>query len=138
MALCPPTGTNDPPRITMSLMEYILINSPNKSTIIISDSNKLLFEYLLKALFDLENVFFVNAIIYSEVVYKLVTKKKKKYNVGGVVSVEDTAATEDIDMDLIEKENIIHVLNAPSPAATASLAIGDYIAEKVISKLNNN
>ena len=42
------------------------------------------------------------------------------------------------DFYLIEKENIIHVLNAPSPAATASLAIGDYIAEKVISKLNNN
>ena len=39
-----------------------------------------IFEYLLKALFDLENVFFVNAIIYSEVVCKLVTKKKKKYN----------------------------------------------------------
>jgi predicted nucleic acid-binding protein len=37
-----------------------------------------IFEYLLKALFDLENVFFVNAIIYSEVVYKLVRKKKRK------------------------------------------------------------
>ncbi len=35
------------------------------------------------------------------------------------------------DFYLIEKENIIHVLNAPSPAATASLAIGEYIAEKV-------
>jgi len=37
-----------------------------------------MFECLLKALYDLENVFFVNAIIYSEVVYKLVTKKKRK------------------------------------------------------------
>ncbi|MCF6270876.1 MAG: L-2-hydroxyglutarate oxidase [Melioribacteraceae bacterium] len=35
------------------------------------------------------------------------------------------------DFYLIEKENIIHVLNAPSPAATASLAIGEYIAERV-------
>lgn len=42
------------------------------------------------------------------------------------------------DFYLIEKENIIHVLNAPSPAATASLAIGDYISEKVIKKINNN
>ncbi|NND24262.1 MAG: L-2-hydroxyglutarate oxidase, partial [Acidimicrobiia bacterium] len=27
----------------------------------------------------------------------------------------------------------LHVLNAPSPAATASLAIGEYIASKVLS-----
>jgi len=42
------------------------------------------------------------------------------------------------DFYLIEKDNIIHVLNAPSPAATASLAIGDYISEKVVKKLNTN
>ena len=36
------------------------------------------------------------------------------------------------DFYLIEKENIIHVLNAPSPAATASLAIGEYIVSKII------
>lgn len=30
-----------------------------------------------------------------------------------------------------EGNNSLHVLNAPSPAATASLAIGEYIAEKV-------
>ena len=35
-----------------------------------------------------------------------------------------------IDDFLIERQaNSIHVLNAPSPAATASLAIGDYISE---------
>ena len=39
------------------------------------------------------------------------------------------------DFYIIEKENTIHVLNAPSPAATASLAIGEYISEKVIEKL---
>lgn len=32
------------------------------------------------------------------------------------------------DFLLIEKPGVIHVLNAPSPAATASLAIGTYIA----------
>ena len=42
------------------------------------------------------------------------------------------------DFYLIEKDNIIHVLNAPSPAATASLAIGEYISEKVVEKLNAN
>jgi L-2-hydroxyglutarate oxidase len=40
------------------------------------------------------------------------------------------------DFYLIEKENIIHVLNAPSPAATASLAIGEYIANRVGKSVN--
>ena len=39
------------------------------------------------------------------------------------------------DFYILEKNNIIHVLNAPSPAATSSLAIGEYIVEKVISSL---
>lgn len=38
------------------------------------------------------------------------------------------------DFYIIERGNIMHVCNAPSPAATASLAIGEYLAEKVISK----
>ncbi len=29
------------------------------------------------------------------------------------------------------KPNAIHVLNAPSPAATASLAIGEHIVERL-------
>ena len=36
------------------------------------------------------------------------------------------------DFDFLETEWMIHVLNAPSPAATASLAIGDRIARKAI------
>jgi L-2-hydroxyglutarate oxidase len=36
---------------------------------------------------------------------------------------------------LIERsERCVHVLNAPSPAATASLAIGEYIAELVLGE----
>ena len=31
------------------------------------------------------------------------------------------------DFKIIRHENFIHVLNAPSPAATASLAIGEHI-----------
>ena len=30
-----------------------------------------------------------------------------------------------------EGQQSLHVLNSPSPAATASLAIGEYIADKV-------
>ncbi len=35
------------------------------------------------------------------------------------------------DFELIERRNALHVLNAPSPAATASLAIGGEIARRV-------
>ncbi len=37
-----------------------------------------IFEVILNAMFNLENVFFVNAIVYSEVIYKLITKRKVK------------------------------------------------------------
>ncbi len=37
------------------------------------------------------------------------------------------------DFAFAEDSNQLHVLNAPSPAATASLAIGQYIAGKVIA-----
>ena len=40
------------------------------------------------------------------------------------------------DFLIIEKGNIVNVLNAPSPAATSSLAIGETIAKLVFSKLN--
>ena len=40
------------------------------------------------------------------------------------------------DFRIIEAEKMIHVLNAPSPAATASLSIGKTIAEKLIKNLN--
>jgi L-2-hydroxyglutarate oxidase len=33
------------------------------------------------------------------------------------------------DFHIVEAERMIHVLNAPSPAATASLSIGGYVAE---------
>ncbi|MBN1299758.1 MAG: L-2-hydroxyglutarate oxidase [Melioribacteraceae bacterium] len=36
------------------------------------------------------------------------------------------------DFYILENKNIFHVCNAPSPAATAALAIGEYIADKVI------
>jgi len=40
------------------------------------------------------------------------------------------------DFYFVESKNILHVCNAPSPAATASLAIGDFIAEKVFKDFN--
>lgn len=40
------------------------------------------------------------------------------------------------DFDIRKDANIIHVCNAPSPAATASLAIGETISNDVLSLLN--
>jgi len=39
------------------------------------------------------------------------------------------------DFQFVEAPGILHVLNAPSPAATASLAIGAKIVEKVLTRL---
>lgn len=39
------------------------------------------------------------------------------------------------DFELVERADALHVLNAPSPAATASLAIGSTIAERVAARL---
>jgi len=39
------------------------------------------------------------------------------------------------DFRIIEADKMIHVLNAPSPAATASLSIGRTIAEKIRSRI---
>lgn len=39
------------------------------------------------------------------------------------------------DFYIVEDTRVVHVCNAPSPAATASLAIGDTVSEKIISKL---
>ena len=40
------------------------------------------------------------------------------------------------DFALRESARVTHVCNAPSPAATASLAIGDYIAQRISSRLS--
>jgi L-2-hydroxyglutarate oxidase len=39
------------------------------------------------------------------------------------------------DFLIMEDRYVLNVLNAPSPAATASLAIGETIAQKTIAKL---
>ena len=44
----------------------------------------------------------------------------------------DTKGNLMMDFDVIKSNNQIHVLNAPSPAATSSLAIADYIIDNYI------
>lgn len=41
------------------------------------------------------------------------------------------------DFRIVEAERMVHVLNAPSPAATASLSIGKTIAEKVLNRFKD-
>jgi len=40
------------------------------------------------------------------------------------------------DFQIEQKDKMIHVLNAPSPAATASLAIGETIADMALKNFN--
>lgn len=40
------------------------------------------------------------------------------------------------DFRIVESRRMIHVLNAPSPAATASLGIGDKISELILRRIN--
>jgi L-2-hydroxyglutarate oxidase len=40
------------------------------------------------------------------------------------------------DFSIIERERAIHVLNAPSPAATTSIVIGEAIAERALASLD--
>ena len=37
------------------------------------------------------------------------------------------------DFKIVERDRMLHVLNAPSPAATASMAIGDWLARKTVA-----
>ena len=39
------------------------------------------------------------------------------------------------DFHLVDGERAVHVVSAPSPAATASLAIGEVIAERVLDRI---
>ncbi len=39
------------------------------------------------------------------------------------------------DFRIVEADGMIHVLNAPSPAATASLSIGKIIADKIVNRI---
>ena len=41
------------------------------------------------------------------------------------------------DFSFTESKDSLHVVNAPSPAATASLAIGELIAKKYFDKIKN-
>ncbi len=81
-----------------------------------------------------------NKIAFTRSLQRLLPEIKQNDLIPAGAGVRAQACTNDgnlIDDFLIyEDPNIINVLNAPSPAATASLSIGKTIADLVISRLN--
>jgi L-2-hydroxyglutarate oxidase len=71
---------------------------------------------------------------------RLIPELQKEDLIKGDAGVRASALDKNgnvVDDFIIErKDNIIHVLNTPSPAATASLSIGLTIAEMVMDRLN--
>ena len=60
----------------------------------------------------------------GDAIGKTIIEKLKERNIDTIDNIDLRYAT-------AQNKNIIHVLNAPSPAATSSLAIGEYIANLV-------
>ena len=75
--------------------------------------------------------------LFCEALQKLVPEIQKEDLEPGGAGVRAQAMSPDGDLVhdfcFIERPNALHVLNAPSPAATASLAIGGEIAHRVAS-----
>ena len=73
---------------------------------------------------------------------KLIPEMKSEYLVPGGAGVRAQACNNQgglvDDFYIIENEKVFHVCNAPSPAATSSLSIGNYIANKIINSINMN
>lgn len=76
---------------------------------------------------------------FTNALQKLIPEIQEQHLVKGNAGVRAQACDREgnllDDFSIHETEQNIHVLNAPSPAATSSLSIGSTIAEKVINKL---
>jgi L-2-hydroxyglutarate oxidase LhgO len=72
--------------------------------------------------------------LYARLARRLVPATRREFLIEGGAGVRAQAVAPDgslVDDFVIEEAgNTIHVLNAPSPGATASIAIGRYIAER--------
>ena len=77
---------------------------------------------------------FVNAL--KKLIPEIKDEDVTPFRAGVRAQAVDTNGKLIDDFRIIEKENMVHVLNAPSPAATASLSIGTKIAKMVIDKIS--
>ncbi|HEX9855945.1 MAG TPA: L-2-hydroxyglutarate oxidase [Acidimicrobiia bacterium] len=76
---------------------------------------------------------------YAHTARMLVPELRAEHLVPGGAGIRAQAVTPDgelvDDFSIVETEMGVHILNAPSPGATASLAIGEHIARLVAAKL---
>ncbi len=81
-----------------------------------------------------------NKNAFTKALQKLIPSIAKNDIVAGGVGVRAQALEPDgklvDDFRIINEENMVHVLNAPSPAATASLSIGKTISEIILKMMN--
>lgn len=77
---------------------------------------------------------------FVESLQKLIPEIEANDIIRGGAGVRAQALTNDgkllDDFSIQEDENSVHVLNAPSPAATASISIGEKIADYLLKKMN--
>ncbi len=79
---------------------------------------------------------------FTQALQRLIPEIQKKDLVSGGAGVRAQAC--DIrgklidDFLFLEDRNFLHVLNAPSPAATASFSIGEHIADKAIQRFSKS
>jgi len=80
-----------------------------------------------------------NKIAFTHALQKLVPELRKDDLITGGAGVRALAADSKggilDDFLFVEEKNILNVLNAPSPAATASLSVGNSIADMALKKL---
>lgn len=81
-----------------------------------------------------------NKNAFVKALQKLIPEIQKNDLIAGGAGVRAQACLDDgtllDDFLFLESKGIIHVCNAPSPAATASLSIGETISEKLFLQLN--
>ena len=78
--------------------------------------------------------------LFCRALQKLVPEIQPEHLAPGGAGVRAQAMSPDgtlvQDFELLDRDDALHVLNAPSPAATASLAIGGVVADRVRQRLN--
>jgi L-2-hydroxyglutarate oxidase len=81
-----------------------------------------------------------NKNAFVKALQKLIPEIQKDDLIVGGAGVRAQACLDDgtllDDFLFMESKGVIHVCNAPSPAATASLSIGETICEKLFAQLN--
>jgi len=99
---------------------------------------KLCFKYWRTGLKEMRNSFFKSLYTYEvkKLISEITTADLIETGTGVRAQAVDNNGKLIDDFYFVEQRNALHVLNAPSPAATASLAIGDRIATMILESTN--